>query len=147
MPSVAPCDTPPWPTMAWAMAFHFTLLPFISLPYPCSMETQDGLSSDGFDSGKNSDSDSDAAGVRSDGGSGERDPLDRRETLVCDRLEMVMLAMTVLLGSRLDRRPTEKLVSTASRVFRAITKVFYFFAVQFFVTVLKAEASPGKGCL
>lgn len=83
---------------------------------------QDDLSSSA-DSDRNSDSDSDTAGVRSDGGSGERDPLDRRETLVCNRLQVVMQAMTVLVGSRLEGRCIEKLVSSASRIFRAITKV------------------------
>lgn len=75
------------------------------------------------DFGRNSDSDSDAAGIRTDGGVGERDPLDRRETLVCDRLRIVMNALTVLLQSRMEGRFMEKLVSSATRVFRAITKV------------------------
>lgn len=88
------------------------------------LDEQDDLNSDGAeDSDANSDSDSDAAGVRTDGGSGERDPLDRRETLVCDRLAIVMHIITVLVGSRLEGRSTEKLVSSASRVFRAIAKV------------------------
>lgn len=87
---------------------------------------QDDLSSDGScaDLGRNSDSDDDAAGIRSDGGVGERDPLDRRETLVCDRLRIVMNALTVLLRSEMGNpRFMEKLVSSATRVFRAITKV------------------------
>lgn len=71
----------------------------------------------------NSDSDSDAGGVRRDGASGERDPLDRRETLLCDRLQKLMKAMEMLVGSRLEYRSIEKLVSCASRIFRAITKV------------------------
>lgn len=61
--------------------------------------------------------------MRSDGSSGERDPLDRRETVVCDRLRVVMQTITVLAGTRLEGRSMEKLVSSASRVFRAITKV------------------------
>lgn len=86
--------------------------------------TQGGISSDGsLGMDRTSDSDSDAGGVRSDGGSGERDPLDRRETVVCDRLRVVMQSITVLAGTRLEGRPMEKLVSSASRVFRAITKV------------------------
>ena len=85
---------------------------------------QDELSSDEpGNSDRNVDSDCDAAGLRSDGGSGERDPLDRRETLVCDRLQGVMRAMETLVESRLEGRSTEKLVSSASRVFRVITKV------------------------
>eukprot|EP00752_Nemacystus_decipiens_P005128 g4653.t1 len=85
----------------------------------------DDLSSDGScaDLDRNSDSDEDAAGIRSDGGVGERDPLDRRETLVCDRLRIVMNALTVLLKSKMNHRFMEKLVSSATRVFRAITKV------------------------
>lgn len=87
---------------------------------------QGGLSSsdescDNF--GRNSDSDSDAGGIRTDGGIGERDPLDRRETLVCDRLRIVTNALTVLVQSRMAGRFLEKLVSSATRVFRAITKV------------------------
>lgn len=97
---------------------------------PLTPRVQGDLSSDGSaDSDRCSDSDSDAAGVRSDGGSGERDPLDRRETLVCDRLQMVMHAMTALVGSRLEGRSIEKLVSSASRIFRAITKVGYDYDV------------------
>ncbi|CAM9230899.1 unnamed protein product, partial [Ectocarpus sp. 13 AM-2016] len=75
------------------------------------------------DFGRNSDSDEDAAGIRSDGGVGERDPLDRRETLVCDRLRVVMNALTVLLASKMPGRSVEKLVSSATRVFRTMTKV------------------------
>jgi len=86
---------------------------------------QGDVSSDdsGADLGRNSDSDEDAAGIRSDGGIGERDPLDRRETLVCDRLRVVMNALTVLLQANMEGRFMEKLVSSATRVFRAITKV------------------------
>ncbi|CAM9831866.1 unnamed protein product, partial [Ectocarpus sp. 8 AP-2014] len=86
----------------------------------------DDLSSDDgscADFGRNSDSDEDAAGIRSDGGVGERDPLDRRETLVCDRLRVVMNALTVLLASKMPGRSVEKLVSSATRVFRTMTKV------------------------
>eukprot|EP00903_Cladosiphon_okamuranus_P008699 g8335.t1 len=87
--------------------------------------SEDDLSSDDScaDLDRNSDSDEDAAGIRSDGGVGERDPLDRRETLVCDRLRIVMNTLTVLLHSDVKGRFREKLVSTATRVFRAITKV------------------------
>lgn len=85
---------------------------------------QDGCSSEvSADSDRNSESDSDMGGVRSDGGFGERDPLDRRETLMCDRLQKVMQAMAVLIGCRLEYRCIEKLVSCASRVFRTVTKV------------------------
>lgn len=106
--------------------------------------TQDDLSSaDSPDSDRNSDSDSDAGGVRRDGGSGERDPLDRRETLVCDRLQKVIQAMTVLVGARLERKSIEKLVSSASRVFKAITKVssfrFLFCFVLFIVQLVCGE--------
>lgn len=76
---------------------------------------------------RTSDSDSDAAGVRSDGSSGERDPLDRRETVVCDRLRVVMQTISVLAGTRLEGRSMEKLVSSASRVFRTVTKVRFMF--------------------
>lgn len=94
---------------------------------------QDDLSSDdSLDSDRNSDSDSDAGGVRRDGRSGERDPLDRRETLVCDRLQKVIQAMTVLVGARLERKSIERLVSSASRVFKAITKVMSSFSAFFF---------------
>lgn len=89
--------------------------------------TQGELSSDDpSNSDRNSDSDNEAAGLRSDGSSGERDPLDRRETLVCNRLEAVMRAMAVLVESRLEGRSTEKLVSSASRLFRIMTKVRVF---------------------
>ncbi|CAM9336242.1 unnamed protein product, partial [Ectocarpus sp. 12 AP-2014] len=88
--------------------------------------SEDDLNSDDgscADFGRNSDSDEDAAGIRSDGGVGERDPLDRRETLVCDRLRVVMSALTVLLASKMPGRSVEKLVSSATRVFRIMTKV------------------------
>ncbi|CAM9185939.1 unnamed protein product, partial [Ectocarpus sp. 6 AP-2014] len=90
-----------------------------------SSGTHDLSSDDGScaDFGRNSDSDEDAAGIRSDGGVGERDPLDRRETLVCDRLRVVMNALTVLLASKMPGRSVEKLVSSATRVFRTMTKV------------------------
>lgn len=42
---------------------------------------------------------------------------------MCDRLRIVMNALTVLLKSNLTMRFMEKLVSSANRVFRAITKV------------------------
>lgn len=42
---------------------------------------------------------------------------------MCDRLRIVMNALTVLLHSEVQGRFREKLVSTATRVFRAITKV------------------------
>lgn len=101
----------------------------------CANATQDGFSSDGsLGMDRTSDSDSDAAGVRSDGSSGERDPLDRRETVLCDRLRVVMQSITVLAGTRLEGRPMEKLVSSASRVFRTITKVsFYFLSLQCYI--------------
>lgn len=105
---------------------------------------QNDLSSDGsVDDGRNSDSDSDAGGVRRDGGSGERDPLDRRETLACDRMQGVMTAMEALVGSRLEYRSVEKLLSCASRMYRAITKVctekfsffFLFFLEKLYIAV------------
>lgn len=42
---------------------------------------------------------------------------------MCDRLRIVMNALTVLMQSNMAARFMEKLVSSATRVFRAITKV------------------------
>lgn len=113
----------------------------ISRRFPHAYDThpQDDLTSDddvgggGGDFGRNSDSDEDAAGIRTDGGVGERDPLDRRETLVCDRLRVVMDALTALVRSKMVGRSMEKLVSSATRVFRVITKVGGFFRASFVV--------------
>lgn len=43
---------------------------------------------------------------------------------MCDRLRVVMNALTVLLASKMEGRSVEKLVSSATRVFRTITKVW-----------------------
>lgn len=112
------------------MVFHPR--PDVRLSRPSS-SLQDDLSSDDgscADFGRNSDSDEDAAGIRSDGGVGERDPLDRRETLLCDRLRVVMNGLTVLLASKMPGRSVEKLVSSATRVFRTITKVWVWLVVS-----------------
>ncbi|CAM9603113.1 unnamed protein product, partial [Discosporangium mesarthrocarpum] len=52
-----------------------------------------------------------------------RDPLERREGLLCDRILRVMQAALPLVRCRLEGRAVERVVAWASRAFRAITKV------------------------